>query len=346
MLPELRSCAAAVLRSLSFVLSCRQAIIALGALIAWIAVSPAEAEFPFSRGGSAADPYAYQDYMFITDANDPGQYPPSDLGGDDWKYSSKNACQLYGNFDPRCNPAAVADPQELNQVTGASIDLAWETTTGRPDVVIAVHDSGVRWDDFGAMVDLNNKTWLNRGELPLPDHGGGHPNDAYDRNSDGIFNVRDYCADPAEESDCGGTGDSRVRGAAGSADTDYNANGWIDPEDLIFRFSDGVDDDGNGYTDDFAGWDTYEDDNDPFDEVAYGHGTGEARDSTAEVDNGGDAGVCPNCMVMHMRVGDSFIADTVGQLSRRLTHPSPSASLLPEAGVGSQGSGRPSPSPS
>ena len=100
-----------------------------------------------------------------------------------------------------------------------------------------------------------------------------------------------------------------MRGARGSADTDYNANGWIDPEDLIFSFSDGVDDDGNGYKDDFVGWDTYEDDNDPFDEVQYGHGTGEARDSTAEVNNGGDAGVCPNCIVMHMRVGDSFVAD-------------------------------------
>jgi hypothetical protein len=71
-----------------------------------------------------------------------------------------------------------------------------------------------------------------------------------------------------------------------------------------------VDQDGNGYVDDFVGWDSYEDDNDPFDEVQYGHGTGEAEDSTGEVDNGaGGAGVCPNCVVMHMRVGDSFIAD-------------------------------------
>src|SRR5207247_5704994 len=136
-----------------------------------------------------------------------------------------------------------------------------------------------------------------------------HPNDPYDRNGDGIFNIKDYCPNPQDELDCGGSGDSRVRGAAGSPDTDYNANGWIDPEDLIFKFSDGVDQDGNGYKDDFVGWDAYEDDNDPFDEVQYGHGTGEARDSTAEVNNDGDAGVCPNCMVMHIRAGDSFVAD-------------------------------------
>jgi Subtilase family len=317
MLPESRRRTGARSRRPVFVsLSYRHAFVALSLLVGWILVSPAEAEFPFSRGGSSADPYAYQNYMFISDADDPGQFPPSDLGGDIWKYSSKTACDIYAPPDPlffeNCSAEVQADPnrpQELKWVTGASIDKAWETTTGRPDVVIAVHDSGVRWDDGGAMADLNNKTWLNRGELPQPDWGSPHPNDAYDRNSDGIFNMKDYCGDPSEQNDCGGSGDSRVRGAAGSADTDYNANGWIDPEDLIFKFSDGADNDGNGYKDDFVGWDMYEDDNDPFDEVAYGHGTGEARDSTAEVNNGGDAGVCPNCMVMHMRAGDSFVAD-------------------------------------
>ncbi len=275
-------------------------------LFVWAYAAPAVAVFPFrGTGADDSDPYAYQNYMFIA----PSQYPPGDLGGDDWKYSSKNACDLYSPKHENCNPAINANAQELNGVTGASIDLAWEKTTGRPDVVIAVHDSGIQWRNLGAMRDLNNKVWLNRGELPLPDWGTGHPNDAYDRNADGIFNIKDYCPDWEDENNCGGTGDSRVRGAVASADTDYNANGIIDPEDLIFKFSDGVDTDTNGYKDDFVGWDTYEDDNDPYDEVDYGHGTGEARDSTAEVNNGGDAGVCPNCMVMPMRVGDSFIAD-------------------------------------
>ena len=62
--------------------------------------------------------------------------------------------------------------------------------------------------------------------------------------------------------------------------------------------------------DDMVGWDFLDDDNDPFDDVQYGHGTGEARDSSGEADNGGDIGACPNCMVIHMRVGDSFIADS------------------------------------
>jgi len=205
--------------------SCRHAIVVLGALIAWMLVSPAEAEFPFSRGGSSADPYAYQNYMFITDANDPSQYPPSDLGGDAWKYSSKNSCELDGMFQENCDPQVVNNPQELFGVTGASIDLAWETTTGRPDVIIALHDSGVKWNDEGAMLDLNNKTWLNKGELPEPDWGIRNADHPYDRNNDGIFNIKDYCGDPQEEKNCGGTGDPTVRGDPGTADTDYNANG-------------------------------------------------------------------------------------------------------------------------
>ena len=112
---------------------------------------------------------------------------------------------------------------------------------------------------------------------------------AYDLDDDGVFNVDDFAAD------------TQV--------TDANGNGLIDPQDLIVAFSDATDADGNGYVDDIAGWNFLDDDNDPFDEVQYGHGTGEARDSTAEADNGGDLGTCPNCMVLPVRVGDSFIAD-------------------------------------
>src|ERR687896_2608291 len=83
----------------------------------------------------------------------------------------------------------------------------------------------------------------------------------------------------------------------------------LDPQDVLITFTDGADDDSNGFVDDVVGWDFLDDDNDPFDDVQYGHGTGEARDSTAEADNGGELGTCPNCMSIHMRVGDSFIAD-------------------------------------
>src|SRR5689334_9294979 len=209
----------------------------------------------------------------------------SGCNGDMWKNASTNACTT----DPLVNLSA----NELNGVSGMSVEIAWRKETGRPDVVIAVHDSGIKWNDGGAMSDLRKKFHLNAGELPASAPVGGcHPpigGDPRDCNGDGVFNMPDYDGDPTV--------------------TDQNGNGITDPEDLIMLFSNGVDDDGNGYVDDICGFDFFEFDNDPFDEVQYGHGTGEAQDSTAEANNGGDLGACPNCMVMPVRVGDSFVAD-------------------------------------
>src|SRR5262249_33500026 len=213
-------------------------------------------------------------------------------GGNEWKLTS----------DQTGDPAIDSSPAELFGVRGMSVDLAWQVTTGRPDVLIAVLDSGIKWDDTGAMHDLARKVHLNRGELPLPRDAAGHTKpessaggaflnpDPYDLNDDGVFNVTDFA------------GDARV--------SDANGNGLLDPQDLIRAFSDGTDADANGYVDDIAGWNFLDDDNDPFDEVSYGHGTGEARDSAAEADNGSHLGTCPNCMVLPVRVGDSFIADS------------------------------------
>ena len=224
---------------------------------------------------------AYSRFLFL-----PTTTPltlPNDFGSDNWKLTSTQTGEatIDGN------------PQELFGVKGASVDRAWQVTTGRPDVLIAVLDSGIRWQD--RLPDLVNKLYLNRGELPPPE-GSTNSTDAWDRNGDGVFNIRDYLADETHAQD------SRV--------TDQNGNGIIDPEDLIFIFSDGADADHNGYVDDIAGWDFFEDDNDPLDEVRYGHGTGEAEDSSAEANNATeDVGTCPNCMVMPVRVGDSFVAE-------------------------------------
>src|SRR5206468_1360797 len=205
--------------------------------------------------------------------------------GEKGKYASTNFCTTA--------PAVNASPNELLGVSGMSIEIAWRLETGRPDVLIAVHDSGIKWNDTGAMAQLRKKLHLNAGELPVPNPVGGcHAplgGDPRDCNGDGVFNMPDYDGDPAV--------------------VDMNGNGITDPEDLIILFSNGVDDDGNGYVDDICGYDFFEFDNDPFDDVQYGHGTGEAEDSTAEANNGGALGACPNCMVMPVRVGDSFVAE-------------------------------------
>lgn len=178
-----------------------------------------------------------------------------------------------------------ASQHQLCGQKGPALDLAWGMSQGREDVVIAVLDSGIKWRDDD-MVDLGDAAYLNRGELPLPSG-----SSVYDANGDGRFSISDYVGDP------------RV--------TDRNGTDSIDPEDLILdpAFSDGVDDDANGYVDDISGWDFLFGDNNPMDDVDYGHGTGEARDSTAVDGNGGAVGTCPQCRFLPVRVGDSFIAD-------------------------------------
>ena len=72
--------------------------------------------------------------------------------------------------------------------------------------------------------------------------------------------------------------------AAGDSESDS----ILDGSDLIATFSDGTDADANGYVDDIAGWDFFDDDNDPFDAssccCANGHGTGRAQEAVAETE--------------------------------------------------------------
>jgi hypothetical protein len=252
------------------------------ALIALTATA-AHAEFPFLAHPNRCDSSALP-LGCIPLPNEMSGAAGS-CSGEKWKYASTNFCST----DPLVNLSA----NELFGVTGMSVEIAWRTETGRSDVVIAVHDSGFMWNDNGAVNDLRKKFHLNRGELPAPAPVGGCVppvgGDPFDCNGDGVFNMPDYDGDPSV--------------------VNVNGNAMTDPEDLIMLFSDGVDDDGNGYVDDIAGWDFFEFDNDPFDEVQYGHGTGEAKDSAAEANNGGAVATCPNCMTLPVRVGDSFVAD-------------------------------------
>ena len=279
-----------------------------------VAAPHALADFPYSRPGTP-DLTDYSDLYL-----DPGQVP-NDIGGDN------NEFKYAATPDPT-NIVNNNRPGELGGVRGnhvvdddAGADTAWMTTTGRPDVTIATLDSGIKWNDQGAMSDLRFKTRLNRGELPAPaadrlnplvsancasfdpNQIGPPDGDPYDANDDGVFNIRDYACDLRVN-----VTDPRRDGPAD----------FFTPQDVLIAFSNpgahgnvsgGVDDDDNGYVDDVVGWDFLDDDNDPFDDVQYGHGTGEARGSSGESNNGGDAGSCPNCMVIHMRVGDSFVAD-------------------------------------
>ncbi|MGH2957948.1 MAG: S8 family serine peptidase [Solirubrobacterales bacterium] len=269
------------------------AAVLAAAVVSCLAAGSALGAFPYNRtGGSATD---YKDF-FLTDET------PGDLTGKlEWMYAAT----------PEEGNPYNSHPVELGGVRGGHVvdatdapPTAWETTLGRPDVVIAVHDSGIEWNNAGAMENLRLKTWLNGGELPAPNANrgtsllgggcGGYTPGVDDANGDAVFNLADFACD-----DRVNVTDPRRVGPGG----------MLTPQDLLLAFTDSADDDGNGFDDDIVGWDFLDDDNDPFDDVQYGHGTGEAQDSTAEADNGGELGTCPNCMSMHMRVGDSFIAD-------------------------------------
>lgn len=186
--------------------------------------------------------------------------------------------------------------------SGMHTNDAWSTTIGDRRVIIAVIDSGINWNSD----DQVNKYYLNKGELTPPEaachQAGYNPADPWDSNGDGIFTMADFAKEAPRDvpkTSC----DSRV--------TDKNSNGMLDPQDLIkSSFSDGKDTDGNGYVDDISGWDFYRNDNDPYDDTHYGHGTGEARDSSAEGNNNrGSLGICPECTTLMVRGGDSFVAD-------------------------------------
>src|SRR5947208_11064587 len=132
-----------------------------------IPAAAARADFPYAPG-SGFDKHDYS--TFHTDS---GQ-APSDLAGDgnDWKFAATPGTDSAG---------FAGNPYELDGVRGAHVvdpnaaagnPTAWEKTTGRPDVTIAVLDSGIKWNDRGSMLDLRDKVKLNKGELPYPEVSG------------------------------------------------------------------------------------------------------------------------------------------------------------------------------
>src|SRR5687767_14380179 len=106
-----------------------------------VGAPPAFGAFPYPPLGVGDD---YSDLRV-------GNETPNDLGGDnnEFKYAATpNPLNFFVNLHPA----------ELTGIRGARVvdandapETAWETTTGRPDVTLAVLDSGIRWDDTGPM---------------------------------------------------------------------------------------------------------------------------------------------------------------------------------------------------
>jgi hypothetical protein len=187
---------------------------------------------------------------------------------------------LY-SFIPKTAPLAT-DPEGA---AGMSVDLAWRRYgVGRPDVRIAYIEGGVNWRREPARRELAERAYLNSGELPVPVGAGVH-----DANGDGQVNVADYAADP------------RIS-------TPY-LHGEITPEDLIVAFSDGRDDDRNGYVDDISGWNFSRRNNDPqTEDSAYTHANTQMIRAVGEGDNGyAGVGICPRCTVIPIKAADEAL---------------------------------------
>lgn len=180
--------------------------------------------------------------------------------------------------------------EELALGSGNGQDVAYRYTTGRFDVTIAVLDSGIIWESW----EIINKIKLNENELPRPQKSDGTSCATDDCNGDGLFNVQDFASD------------ARVKKDAGID----SADAILDASDLIATFSDGKDDDLNGYIDDISGWDFLWDDNQAYANNRFDHGTGVMEHIGAEGGNtDSDIGNCPNCSILPVRTGDSFMAD-------------------------------------
>ncbi len=219
---------------------------------------------------------------------------------------------LFG-FPSQLTPGAVyRDGPNVGkpQISGFNAAGAWKLARGRPDVVVAILDTGIKWDELGLRLQVH----LNTGELPYPELSDGQSCGRYDCNGDGAVNVDDYAHDPRVS--------LSYTGRAGPP-------GLITGQDLLHAFGDCKlrahlvvkctagrhwDNDHNGYANDIVGWNFFDNTNDPTDRSSYfaaaDHGTGRADDAVERGNDGqGSIGVCPYCQVMPIRVWDTFVSD-------------------------------------
>lgn len=163
------------------------------------------------------------------------------------------------------------------------VKSAWElieATGSGTEMLVGVIDTGIDYTH----PDLRENMWYNPIELA-----------AADDNLDGEVT---YTEVMAHLNNCDGVG-------------------GITLKDLFcsVTFNDDVDDDANGYVDDFVGWDTYNNDNDPFDDHTATHGTHVAGIIGAKKNNStGIAGVNTQVKLVAIKTFNSEGSGSFGNI--------------------------------
>lgn len=240
--------------------------------------------------------------------NDP-DYAPAESGGPATclnKSADKQQHYLFSKI-PMCTPNA----QDPEGSAGMFVDRVWRNfTTGNPQTTIAYIEGGINWHDDPE--ELADKVFINKGELPIPNHARTTPlasgvncsgyQNRYDASGNGTFSVLDYACD------------TRVS-LVSAPET-----GVLNPEDLIAAFghckitngqtagcpaNGRFDNDGNGYPNDVSGWDFYDNQNDPATvDSTYDHANVQMEQAAAQTNNGiQGAGICPRCRLLPIKAG-------------------------------------------
>ncbi len=217
------------------------------------------------------------------------------------------------------NDPLLTNQWSLNGNFSSSIDAieCWDLNTGRADRTIGLIDSGVDWGHE----DLTANIWQNRKSSASSQSNSGNIN--YVLNGTNTIQQIDSYTNPISTTPIGGNGGSlTIVNNGEDIDGDgqllvWNGHQWeFDPDDI-----NGIDDDGNGYIDDFIGWDFVNDDNDPRPDQADSHGTHVAGIIAAQGNNRtGITGVHWNAKLMVLKCFDGLGQGSISNIIKALEY--------------------------